>query len=271
VEYEAYGLTAANGKRLDSAMDGFCELVDASSLVSELRVVKSPAELAYVREAARLADNAWRKAKSLIAPGAFEANILAAMQGEILAGDGDYPANEFIIGSGNDALLCRYFSGRRTLSTQDQLTLEFAGVFRHYHAAMMRTVPVGQSGTRHADMHKVAIEAMHACMEALKPGALAGEVFDAYARVCDGAGMGAHRMNATGYSLGTTFAPNWMDWPMFYTGNPVVVKTGMVFFLHMILMDSESGHAMCPGWTVTVTDTGCESLSAESLELFRVC
>jgi Xaa-Pro dipeptidase len=35
--------------------------------------------------------------------------------------------------------------------------------------------------------------------------------YDAYARVCDTAGMGAHRLNATGYSLGTTFAPNWMD------------------------------------------------------------
>ncbi len=49
------------------------------------------------------------------------------------------PANEFIIGSGRDALLCRYKSGRRKLSKRDQLTLEFAGVYRHYHAAFMRT------------------------------------------------------------------------------------------------------------------------------------
>ena len=270
VEYEAYGLTAVNGKRLDAALDGFCELVDASNLVSELRVVKSVAEIAYVTQAARLADNAWRKAKTLITPGVSEAKILAAMQAEILAGDGDYPANEFIIGSGNDALLCRYFSGRRTLSAQDQLTLEFAGVFRHYHAAMMRTVPIGALDKRHTDMHKVTLEAMWACMETLKPGALVGEVFDAYARVCDAAGMKAHRMNATGYSQGATFAPNWMDWPMFYSGNPVEIKPGMVFFLHMILMDSESGHAMCPGWTAVVTETGCKPLSEESLDLYTV-
>jgi len=49
VEYEAYGLTARNGMRLNAALDGFCRLEDASDLVSRLRVVKSPAEIAYVR------------------------------------------------------------------------------------------------------------------------------------------------------------------------------------------------------------------------------
>ena len=270
VEYNAYGLTAANGKKLDHALDGFCDLDDASNLVSELRLIKSAAELEYVQTAAELADKAWVKAKSLIAPDVSEANILAAMQAEILAGDGDYPANEFIIGSGNDALLCRYFSGRRTLLKIDQLTLEFAGVFRHYHAAMMRTVPVGKITDQHRQMYCVTIDAMQACMKALKPGNRVGDVFDAYARVCDAGGMSAHRMNATGYSQGATFAPNWMDWPMFYSGNPVIIEPGMVFFLHMILMDSETGNAMCPGWTVKVTDSGSETLSNESLELFFV-
>jgi Xaa-Pro aminopeptidase len=71
----------------------------------------------------------------------------------------------------------------------------------------------------------------------------------------------------TGYSLGTTFAPNWMDWPMFYHGNPVLAEPNMVFFLHMILMDSDCNNAMCFGHTVVVTDTECESLSKRSLEL----
>ena len=94
-----------------------------------------------------------------------------------------------------------------------------------------------------------------------------GEVFDAYARVCDAAGMQPHRLNATGYSMGTTFAPNWMDWPMFYHGNPVIAAPNMVFFLHMILMDSDTNHAMCFGHTVVVTETGCEPLSKRPLDL----
>ena len=267
VEYDAYGLTAKNGKLLEAALSGFCDLEDASDLVSRLRVVKSKTELAYVRKAAELADLAYDEADRLAGPGTDEGDILAAMQGVIFSGDGDYPGNEFIIGSGPDALLCRYKSGRRKLDTRDQLTLEWAAAYRHYHAAMMRTIPIGEATPLHKKMHAVNMNAMEACMAALKPGRPIGEVFDAYARSCDDAGMKEHRLNATGYSLGTTFAPNWMDWPMFYHGNPVLAAENMVFFLHMILMDSDTNHAMCFGHTVVVTQTGCESLSKRSLDL----
>ncbi|MDE0716426.1 MAG: Xaa-Pro peptidase family protein, partial [Rhodospirillaceae bacterium] len=138
VEWEAYGLTANNGRAVEAAMDGFCTLDDASRLVSRLRLVKSPAEMGYVRRAAELADAAWGEAVAHAEPGAFEGDILAAMQGAVFRGGGDYPGNEFIIGSGPQALLCRYFTGRRHLDAQDQLTLEFAGVYRRYHACLMR-------------------------------------------------------------------------------------------------------------------------------------
>ena len=267
VEYDAYGLTAANGRRLDAAMDGFATLVDASDLVTRLRVRKSAAEIAYVRRAAELADDALDAAHATIAAGAFEGDILAAMQGAVFKGGGDYPGNEFIIGSGRDGLLCRYFSGRRHLDAEDQITLEFAGVDRHYHACMMRTIPVGHARPQHVEMHKVTIEAMHACLDALKPGEPIGKVFDAYAATSARHGMADHRLNACGYSLGTTFSPNWMDWPMFYAGNPVPAEPGMVFFLHMILIDGGSATAMCPGTTVLVGERGNEVLSRRSLEL----
>ena len=265
VEYNAYGLTAQLGKRLDAALDGFCILTDASDLVTRLRAVKSPAELAHVRRAAALADDALDEALRLARPGAFDGDILAAMQAAVFRGDGDYPGNPFIVGSGRDALLCRYFTGRRYLSDPDQLTLEWAGVYRHYHAAMMRTLCVGEATARHRTLHGVAITAMAACQETLKPGVPLGAVFDAYARTCDDAGLRPHRLNATGYSLGATFPPNWMDWPMLYAGNPEPAVPGMVIFLHMILMDSDSGIAMCPGETVVVTEGGCEPLSRHAL------
>ena len=80
VEYEAYGLTGRNALRLNNALDGFCKLDDASDLVSRLRVVKSPAEIAYVRKAAELADLALDEAHRLAGPGAFEGDIIAAMR-----------------------------------------------------------------------------------------------------------------------------------------------------------------------------------------------
>jgi Xaa-Pro dipeptidase len=267
VEYEAYGLTARNGMRLNAALDGFCRFEDASDLVSRLRVVKSPAEIAYVRKAAELADLALDEAHRLAGPGAFEGDIIAAMQGAVFRGGGDDPANEYIIGSGTDALLCRYFTGRRRLDARDQLTLEFAGAYRHYHACLMRTIPIGEPLPGQREMHKVSVEALEACKAALKPGRPIGEVFDAYARVCDAAGHRAHRLNATGYSLGATFAPNWMDWPMFYHGNPEPATPGMVFFIHIILFDAESSVAMTSGHTVLVTDKGCEALSKRGMDL----
>ena len=267
VEYEAYGLTAANGKRLDAALDGFCSLADASGLVSTLRVVKSPAELAYVRRAGELADAAWQAALDTAGAGAFEGDIMASMHGAIFRGGGDDPGNEFILGSGPGALLCRYYTGRRHLDPQDQLTLEWAGTYRHYHAAMMRTLPIGDPLPLHREMHAVAQDALLAVEDSLRPGKTYGEAFDAHGRVMDAAGYQAHRLNACGYSLGTTFAPNWMDWPMLYHGNPVVFVPGMVVFCHMIIFNSEAGVAMTLGRSSVVTEKAAEPLSAAGLEL----
>src|SRR5579859_562419 len=185
VEWDSYGLTARNGQRLSAAFDGFAELVDASTLVTRLRAVKSPAELAYVREAAKLADAALDAAHAEIRPNAFEGDILAAMHGAVFAGGGDYPANEFIIGSGADALLCRYKAGRRKLTKNDQLTLEWAGVFHHYHAAMMRTVLTGKVSKRHQELFDASRAALLAVEKAMTPGNTFGDVFDAHARALE--------------------------------------------------------------------------------------
>jgi Xaa-Pro dipeptidase len=267
VEYETHGLTAANGRRLDAALDGFTNTVDVSDLIARLRLVKSAAELVYVRRAAELADAALDAAIAETGAGADEGAILAAMHAAICRGGGDYPGNPFIIGSGRDALLCRYKSGRRRLDAIDQLTLEFAGVYRQYHACLMRTLLVGEPSARQRALHAACREALLACEAKLIPGSPMGAVFDVHAEVFDRQGLRAHRLNACGYSLGTTYAPSWMDWPMFFHGNPVEVGPGMVFFLHMIVFDSEAGLAMTLGRSSLVTDRGAEPLSQAPLDL----
>ena len=266
VEFDSYGLTHANGKRLEEAFAGSA-LVDASDLVTRLRAVKSPAEIAYVREAGRLADAADTAALAAVHAGADEGDILAAQHNAIFSQGGDYPANEFIIGSGRDALLCRYKAGRRKLDAQDQITLEFAGMFRHYHVAAMRTVIVGAPKPRHLELYAAAREALLACESAMRPGRTAGDVFTAHAAVMDGHGLAAHRLAACGYSLGAKFTPSWMDWPMFYADNDWVLTPGMVMFAHMILMDSETGCAMCLGRTSLLTSVGCEQLNLPDISL----
>jgi len=267
VEYESYGLVAANGKAVDAALTGVATLVDASDVVTRLRAIKSPAEIAFVRQAAALGDRAHAAALATTAPGADEGDILAAMHDAIFRGGGDYPANEFIIGSGRDALLCRYKSGRRRLAAQDQITLEFAGTYRHYHSALMTTVCVGAASERHVRYFAAAREALEACADALRPGRTAGDVFAAHARVFDGHGLAEHRLNACGYSLGAKFTPSWMDWPMLYQDNPWEFSPRMVMFAHMILMDSATETAMCLGRTYLVTPGEPECLSQVPLEL----
>jgi Xaa-Pro dipeptidase len=267
VEYESYGLVASNGKRLEAAFAGFATLTDASLVVTRLRAVKSDEELSYVRKAGALADEADAAALALIRPGADEGEILAAQHAAIFRAGGDYPGNEFIIGSGRDALLCRYKAGRRRLDARDQITLEFAGAYRHYHAAIMRTAVVGEPKPEHLAYHAAAREALLACEAELRPGRTAGDVFAAHARVFAAHGLERHRLNACGYSLGAKFTPSWMDWPMFYEANPWVLEPGMVVFAHMILMDSDSGTALCLGRTSVVGRQGAEPITLPSLEL----
>ncbi len=267
IEYEAYGLTGKNALSLNKSLENYCSTEDKSELISKLRVIKTKEEITYVRKAAYLADKAldevWKYAKA----GVNESKILAEMNRVIFEGGGDYPANEFIIGSGKNALLCRYQAEKQILNKTDQLSIEWAGTFRHYHSAMFRTIPIGKADPLHYKMHEACMEALTNCETKLKPGNKVGEVFDVHAKTFDDLGFNNARMNACGYSLGSTFSPNWMDWPMLYTGNPYIIQPGNVFFLHMILMDSTNELAMNLGETYLVTENGNERLGKQKLDL----
>jgi Xaa-Pro dipeptidase len=267
VEYDTHGMTGRVARLLDNQLSTFGDIIDASHVVSRLRLVKSAAEIAYVERAAVLADDALDAALPLITAGGSEADILAAMQGAVFAGGGDYPANEFIIGSGADALLCRYKAGRRTLDAQDQLTLEWAGASAHYHAAMMRTVLIGEPTTRHRELYNACRETILAIEEVLRPGHTFGDVFDTHARIIDDRGLTRHRLNACGYSLGARFSPSWMEHQMFHLGNPQEILPDMSLFVHMIIMDSDSGAAMTLGHTYLTTQEAPRTLSRHSLDM----
>jgi Xaa-Pro dipeptidase len=230
-------------------------------------MIKSRAELTHVRKAGELADAALDAAINETKAGADEGRILAAMHSAIFEAGGDYPGNEFIIGSGRDALLCRYKSGRRKLNKTDQLTLEWAGTWAHYHAAMMRTIIVGKPSPRHMELYEACREALVQCRDAMVVGNTISDIFDAHAKVLDAAGMARHRLNACGYSLGATFAPSWMDAPMIYADNSMIIEENMVLFLHMIIADSETETAMTLGQSYITKQGGPHSLTRHEIDL----
>ncbi len=258
VEYHAYGFTAQRGKMVDAAFESFAELEDASDLVRLQRLVKSPAELEYVRKAGALCDEAWEVANTGTRPGVFLGDVYGGMMNVMLRGDGDPPAGRWPMGAGDHALLVRYHTGKETVGETDQVQHEFAASYRHYHAAGMSVVLAGEVDPRHRSMFEACVAALTACEETLRPGKTVGDVFDAHAAAFTEHGYGHACLNACGYTMGATYPPSWMDWPMFWAGNPQVLAPGMVFFMHMILLDGETGLTMSLGETAIVTEGACE-------------
>ncbi len=161
----------------------------------------------------------------------------------------------------------RYHSGHGIVAEPDQVTFEFAAAYRQYHAALMHVVVTGEVDPRHRHMFDACVKALEACEAGLRPGTTVGEVFDSHARVFAEAGYAGHFLNACGYTMGATYPPTWMDWPMLYAGNPQVLEPGMVFFMHMVLVNSDTGLAMSLGETAIVTEATCEPVCHAPREL----
>ncbi len=261
VEYHAYGLTGQRAKMVDAALDGFCRTVDASDLVRLLRLVKSEAELAYVREAGALCDRILDVSIERTIPGASVKAVYGAMMQALMEGGGDPTAGRWPMGAGEAAVFCRYHTGDEIVAEQDQIVFEPAAAFRHYHAAMMYNILTGTPDHRHVSMNRACADAIDACLETLRPGRTVGDVFDAHATTLGEAGFGHARLAACGYTMGAMYPPTWMDWPMVWAGNPQVLEPGMVFFLHMILLDDTTGLSMSIGETAIVTEGTCERVN----------
>lgn len=262
IEMRTFGLTADNYALVASRIGNWCILVDASNLVRTLRAVKSPAEIAYVRRAAALADDSLIAMLDAARPGAFEGNIAAAGAVPILAGGGDPPPSGPVLGSGDRALLVRSATGFRSLDPTDQLTIEHAASYRRYCACLMRTIAIGRPNSKQQQMFAVTHEAIAAMTETARPGNTIGMIDDAHRSVFDKEGFGSSRMAACGYSLGATYRPSWMDVPpMIYSGNEMPIVPGMILFLHAILIDAPNNLAMSLGYTILTRDGSAEVLS----------
>ncbi len=257
VEYHAYGLTAQRGKMVDAALDGFCTVIDGSDVVREVRIVKSEAELEYLRKAGALCDAAWNVANTMSVPGVFLGDVYGEMTNVIMRGDGDPSASRWPMGAGENALLVRYHTGKETVAPQDQVTHEFAAAYRHYHACAMSTVVTGTASGKQLDMAKACAEALDHVEETLRAGNTVGDLYNAHARVFDRTGFGHAKLAACGYTLGVSYPPTWMDWPMIWKDHPDVLAPGMVFFMHMILLDDTTGLTVSLGETAIITDGAC--------------
>lgn len=268
IELETYGLTGKNHAAVQAAMEGLCTLVDASDLVSGLRLVKSDGEIALVRRAAALADDAYDAALDVARAGVIDAEVTAAIMTTTLRGGGDVSPAGPLVNSGSRAVYGRGVGGPRPLDPQDLLILEYAGTFRRYNCCIERSISIGGPTAAQRDLHALVRDTLEEMQEAFRPGAALGTIDDIHRARLDAAGHAEHRFAACGYSLGATYRPSWMDVPpMIYSGNPLILKPGMVFFPHVMVGDPHTRLAMGLGNTILVTENGCEVMSRHGLEL----
>ena len=263
VELNTHGLTGWNLGRLQKALDGFCTLDDDGHMIRRLRLIKSPAEIAYVRTAAKLLDRSLDVVIATAKPGVMDASLTAAYLKVVLEGGGDMPPNAPLFNSGSRAVYGRGVSMPRVLEPVDQILVEYPVAYRRYNVKTEWTILLGRAPDRQRYMYEAARNTLERMTEIARPGTTLGEIFDVHADGLDRAGFRAHRYGATGYSVGCTFSPTSMDVPpMIYSGNPTQCQPGMTLFYHVMIGDSDTGYAMGVGHTLLVTDGAPEVLTS---------
>ncbi len=262
IQVDTMGLTPRLFLEISEILDGWCELTVAPDFIRILRLVKSPQELNYFRKAGEVMDIVMNKVIEATYPGAFEGDIYATFYDTLFRLDADLPAHIPPLGSGESALNLRYTTKRKNVSENDQVTLELGLAYRHYHVACMGVVLTGpEINNRHLKMHKTSVTALDEVQAALRPGTTVGELFNIYKETLEEHGEHDAVLTVAGYTMGAMWPPTWMEEPMIFEGNPLVLEENMTFFTHMILNDRETGLSMAVGETAIVTKDAPEIIT----------
>lgn len=240
------------------------EWIDVTGLVDGLRLVKSPAEQALMRAAARVSDAAAGAAIAAIGDGAAERDVAAECHAAMLRAGGDPPGFGPFIRPGSRLGEEHGTWGSDRHRAGEPVFLELSGCVSRYHAPLGRLVHVGSIRGEDRRMAETATAAFDAALAAVKPGAKAREVYGAWQAAVDAAGLSGYRRHHCGYAVGIGVPPSWTG------GNRVTglsahsgleIRPGMSFHLLSWLMGTGRGDFFLSN-TVLVTDNGAEVLCA---------
>ena len=233
------------------------------SLVDNIRIIQSDAELALTRQAAAISDSMLLSAIAAAGPGVNAREIMAAIYDAMFRRGGTYPGFVPLVRSTRNLEHEHGTWDDMALEHGDLLFLEMAGCVRRYHAPMGRFVFIGEAPSDAEHINAICQEAMMAAAGEIRPGAVAGDVYERWQGVLDRNNLAQYSRHHCGYSVGIGYPPSWSG-----SGVPVglrrhsdmQLKEGMVFHLMSWLLRSGLGDAFLSD-TIVVTAQGCEFLT----------
>ncbi len=265
LEKRCWFLTAAVAEALTAGLSA-SRIVDASLLVDRVRLIKSTAEISYLRQAGQIAEIEQRAALETIRDGVTEAEVAAAVYAAGVKAGCEYTGLPHHIMSGYRYNVCHANWSPKLVQRGELALLELYGCVERYHSTQMRTISMGPPSDEVKRAAEIVVAAQDAGFAAMRPGASA--------RAVDAIVRGRIRkirpeyFNRTGYSTGIGFPPKTGEWEVldFNEQEDWELKEGMVF--HMLALASGFGISE----TLAVTATGIERLtSANPRELCVKC
>jgi ectoine hydrolase len=243
-------------------------LRDAGRLVEWVRTVKSPLEIAAMREAGRLSDHAMNVTLNAIAPGIREAEVAARTYSALIEGvdgiTGSCPRRPGM--SSGEKTETPHLAWSDAVYKPDQpATIELAGHRHNYAVALSRTVFLGRPNSSYRDLDRLVRDGLDAALTRLRPGYAAEEVEAEYRRVTT---KGGHEKNVrVGYSIGLSFpVTDWIDETISIApGDNTILEPNMTIHLMLAMWLDRVGYAFSE--TFVVTTDGPESLSRMPREL----
>jgi Xaa-Pro dipeptidase len=266
LELQAFTFLPVQHQRLAAALPE-AEFVDASELVAEERVIKSPQEVAYQRQAGQMADYAMAVAMEALRPGMTEVQLAGIASKALGDAGSELSAIPPLVQTGRRTTMGHALPMNVPISVGDLVAIEFAGVCRRYHAPILRTAFIGRPPTRLEEDFTCLKEAVVAATQAAKAGTPVTEPDRATNAVLARRALDKRRMHRLGYSIGIAYAPTWLEPMVLAEPDTHTLAPNMSFTIEPNLMNLEEGWGFKLGDTVLCTEEGGEALTTFSLDL----
>ena len=268
VEMDAHYYTARSHQALQSGLPD-AHFTDVTRLVNWVRAVKSPREIDYMRDAARIVERAMQAAVDGIRPGVRQSDVVADIYHAQISGTaefgGDYTTTPPMLPSGAYSAASHLTWTDEPYAPDTGTIIEIAGCRHRYHCPLARTVYLGRPPAKMTDTAKAVLEGIHSGLEAAKPGATCEDVEAGWRRGI--AGSGIVKDMRIGYSVGLNYPPTWGESTMsLRPGDRTVLQRNMT--LHMVPGVWLGDCNIYFSETFRVTETAAETLTQFPRELF---